>query len=59
MSDGPIPRDVGKPVPTPRKKAATAVPKPVVPAAKVPFRMSYDGTTTAEHVKYMIARGAR
>jgi hypothetical protein len=39
--------------------------KPAAPAAKVestekkPFGMSYDGTTRADYIKLMIARGAR
>lgn len=42
------------------KQSAPATPaiKPAA-VAKKPFSMSYDGTTTAEHITHMIARGAR
>jgi len=40
------------------KAAAPAAAKPAAEAKK-PFAMSYDGVTTAEHIKYMIANGAR
>ena len=50
--------------PRPTKRASRA--KPVaapVPAtagtSKKPFSMSFDGVTDAEHISYMIARGAR
>lgn len=60
MSDAPILRDTVKSVPTHRKAATPkAVVPPVVAIVKKPFSMSYDGTTTAEHVQYMIDRGAR
>jgi hypothetical protein len=39
------------------KRAASAV-KPV-PLGTQPFRMSYDGGTTADYIQYMIDRGAR
>lgn len=58
MSDTPVLRTAGKSTSTSKKNAA-AVPKPVVPIVKKPFSMSYDGTTTKEHVQYMIDRGAR
>jgi len=41
----------------PAKPAAAPAPKPA--AAKKPFSMSFDGVTDAEHISYMIARGAR
>jgi hypothetical protein len=42
-----------------RSKPAVA-PAPVAAnAAKKPFSMSFDGVTDAEHITYMIARGAR
>ncbi len=40
------------------KPAAAPTPQPAG-AAKKPFSMSFDGVTDAEHVRYMIARGAR
>jgi hypothetical protein len=39
------------------KPVETPVAKPAAP--KKPFSMSYDGVTDAEHIKYIIARGAR
>jgi hypothetical protein len=43
----------------PRAKAAVAdAPKPADGPRK-PFSMSFDGVTDAEHISYMIARGAR
>ena len=53
-----FPVTIVKPAPAPRKSKAAA-PKPVVPVEKKPFRMSYDGTTTSEHIQYMIDHGAR
>lgn len=53
-----FPVTVTKPPPAPRKSKAAA-PKPVVPIEKKPFRMSYDGTTTSDHIQYMIDHGAR
>lgn len=52
-----------QPPPRPTRKAKKANPtapgiKPAV-TGKKPFSMSYGGTTTAEHIQYMIARGAR
>ena len=41
-----------------KSKAAAPAAKPAV-TAKKPFAMAYDGVTTAEHIKYMIANGAR
>jgi hypothetical protein len=50
--------------PQPAKKAKRA--KPAVASvvqptgtAKKPFAMSFDGVTDAQHISYMIARGAR
>jgi hypothetical protein len=43
---------------TPTKPAAAPAPKPAG-AVKKPFSMSFDGVTDAEHITYMIARGAR
>jgi hypothetical protein len=40
------------------KRAASAV-KPAPPPDTRPFRMSYDGGTTADYIQYMIDRGAR
>jgi hypothetical protein len=52
------------PAPRPAKRASRA--KPAVAAApkpadapRKPFSMSFDGVTDAEHISYMIARGAR
>lgn len=39
-------------------KAAARTAKQVA-TPKKPFSMSYDGVTDAQHIKYMIARGAR
>ena len=39
-------------------KRAAAAAKPAVLNTK-PFRMSYDGGTTADYIQYMIDRGAR
>lgn len=52
---------VAKPVPAPRArraKPATASPEPET-AKKKPFGMSYDGSTNADYINYMISRGAR
>ena len=40
------------------KPAAVPTPQPAS-AAEKPFSMSFDGVTDAEHISYMIARGAR
>ena len=40
------------------KPAAADAPKPANGSRK-PFSMSFDGVTDAEHITYMIARGAR
>jgi hypothetical protein len=40
------------------KPAVAAAPKPADGPRK-PFSMSFDGVTDAEHISYMIARGAR
>lgn len=53
-----FPVAITKPAPGPRK-SKTAAPKPVAPVEKKPFRMSYDGTTTSDHIQYMIDHGAR
>jgi hypothetical protein len=49
-----------QPVAKPRAKTkrVAAVVKPVRSGAQ-PFRMSYDGGTTADYIQYMIDRGAR
>ncbi len=52
------------PAPRPAKRASRAktaaapAPQPASTAGK-PFSMSFDGVTDAEHITYMIARGAR
>jgi hypothetical protein len=45
----------------PVKRAKPPATPAIKPAAgpKKPFSMSYDGTTTADHITHMIARGAR
>jgi hypothetical protein len=53
----PSPRPTAKQVKR-AKPVETPVAKPVG-APKKPFSMSYDGVTDAEHIKYIIARGAR
>ena len=53
-----VPIQATKPAPTSRKSKAV-LPPPIVPVEKKPFRMSYDGTTTTEHIQYMIDHGAR
>jgi hypothetical protein len=45
--------------PTTRAKAAATAKQKNAVAPKKPFSMSYDGVTDAQHIKYMIARGAR
>lgn len=52
----PSPQPIAKPR-AKTKRAASAV-QPVRSAAQ-PFRMSYDGGTTADYIQYMIDRGAR
>jgi len=54
------------PPPPPRlaKRASRAKPAPgpapkPADAPRKPFAMSFDGVTDAEHISYMIARGAR
>lgn len=54
------------PVPAPRPVKRASRAKPAVAAApksadapRKPFSMSFDGVTDAEHISYMIARGAR
>lgn len=53
---------VAAPPPAPRarraKPAAVAAPEPAN-AKKKPFGMSYDGSTNADYINYMISRGAR
>jgi hypothetical protein len=62
--------DFGVPVPSrPASRPATKQAKRAKPAEtpatkpagapKKPFSMSFDGVTDAEHIKYIIARGAR
>ena len=50
-------------VPPTTAKMKRAKPAPIEPAqaavGKKPFGMSYDGTSRAEYIKLMIARGAR
>ena len=41
-----------------KAKVETQV-QPVAPVAKKPFKMAYDGVTTAEHIQHMIDNGAR
>jgi predicted nucleic acid-binding Zn ribbon protein len=46
--------------PAPRARRAKPAPGVVVPdAKKKPFGMSYDGSTNADYINYMISRGAR
>jgi hypothetical protein len=47
-----------RPVARPKSKASAAAVKPA-PTATKPFRMSYDGGSTADYIQYMIDRGAR
>nr|WP_294529369.1 hypothetical protein [uncultured Rhodopila sp.] len=52
---------VAKPAPAPRTrraKPAAAASEPET-AKKKPFGMSYDGSTNADYINYMISRGAR
>jgi hypothetical protein len=44
---------------TKRSKAAEAAAAQPASVVKKPFSMSFDGVTDAEHIKYIIARGAR
>jgi hypothetical protein len=50
-----------RPVPVSRPKRAKPVAVPAEPtvAKKKPFGMSYDGSTNADYINYMISRGAR
>ena len=41
------------------KPAAAAAAAQPAGSAKKPFAMSFDGVTDAQHISYMIARGAR
>jgi hypothetical protein len=51
---------VAKPAPAPRAKRTKPVVSAIVPdAKKKPFGMSYDGSTNADYINYMISRGAR
>ncbi len=50
---------VAKPVPAPRAKRARPVAAAVPDAKKKPFGMSYDGSSNADYINYMISRGAR
>lgn len=52
---------VAKPVPAPRVRRAKPVAAASEPetAKKKPFGMSYDGSTNADYINYMISRGAR
>ena len=52
----PLPQPVAKP--KARTKRPASFVKPAYSAAQ-PFRMSYDGGTTAEYIQYRIDRGAR
>ena len=55
------PRPAPRPAKQPsraKKTAAVPTPKPG-DAPKKPFSMSFDGVTDAQHISYMIARGAR
>ncbi len=51
--------------PPPKPVARARKPKPIPPSAKPsdakskPYRMSYDGSTTADYIQYMIDRGAK
>lgn len=42
-----------------KKIKPAAQPLQQAQTAKKPFTMSYDGVTTAQHIRYMIDRGAR
>jgi hypothetical protein len=51
---------IAKPAAAPRAKRAKPVGTAIVPdAKKKPFGMSYDGSTNADYINYMISRGAR
>jgi hypothetical protein len=52
---------VAKPIPAPRAKRAKPAATPAEPETgkKKPFGMSYDGSTNADYINYMISRGAR
>jgi hypothetical protein len=52
---------VAKPAPAPRAKRVKPVAVAAEPevAKKKPFGMSYDGSTNADYINYMISRGAR
>ena len=58
----PVPVAPAKPA-APRATRARPKPpvdaKPAVPAPKVPFKMSYDGTTEKDYIAHIIRLGAR
>jgi hypothetical protein len=60
---GPSPPIVRQPSPKPAARARNSKrAPPAAPPADAkskPFRMSYDGSTTAEYIQYMIDRGAK
>jgi hypothetical protein len=55
------PRPASRPATKQAKRAKPAETSATKPAGapKKPFSMSFDGVTDAEHIKYIIARGAR
>jgi hypothetical protein len=55
------PRPASRPATKQAKRAKPAETSTMKPAGtpKKPFSMSFDGVTDAEHIKYIIARGAR
>jgi hypothetical protein len=59
--EGEVSVAIAKPAPAPRTrraKPAAAAPEAVT-AKKKPFGMSYDGSSNADYINYMISRGAR
>jgi hypothetical protein len=59
--EGEVSVAIGKPAPAPRvRRAKPVAAAPEAGAAKKkPFGMSYDGSSNADYINYMISRGAR
>jgi hypothetical protein len=50
---------VAEPVAVMRRKQSAPAAAPLPAAGKKPFGMSYDGSSTADYIRYRISRGAR
>ncbi len=58
-STAPARQPPSRPVARPGKSKASAAAVKPAPTGTKPFRMSYDGGSTADYIQYMIDRGAR